>query len=452
MTDDTRIALDPRAIGATLDDLAQIGNRFCGTHGEAEARSYVLRRFGELGLADVRLEEFPYLAWTPAPASCVANEAGGARTRTYQAHPLQYTARGPVSGEAVYLGGAEAADFDRLDAAGVDLAGKVVVAHSVFPFDLVAVLTERGIAGLVHVCETPDGIVGNFTGALYPPPLTPPWEGRPLAYAGVTIGHLAARELISSLTCGASVQLTIGHEGSCAQAGTANVVGVIPGAGEEEVVLCAHYDSQAEGACVYDNGSGLSGLFEAARALRDLRPQRRVVLVATSAEELGVWGATAYVDAHRDELARAVAMINLDGLASAYPAQREVWSIHGGLLAMAVQTGAELGWHADHVHHRRSTFSDHAPFGDAGVPSVLCWRPDYPYYHSRGDVRELVDEAAVAETASVSVTLAARLAQGASLPVGIWAHPPPHPPSHPPPHPPEAASLNPAGAGAEVGA
>ena len=114
-------------------------------------------------------------------------------------------------------------------------------------------------------------------------------------------------------------------------------------------------------------------------------------------------------------------MINLDGLASAYPAQREIWSIHSGLLSLAVQTGAELGWHADHVHHARSTFSDHAPFGDAGVPSVLCWRPDYPYYHSRGDVRELVDEAAVAETASVSATVAARLAQGADVPEGTFA-------------------------------
>ena len=413
---DTRIVLDAAGIGATLDDLAQIGNRFCGTHGEAQARAYVHGRFQELGLADVHLEEFGYLAWTPAPASCVAGSAGGARADAYEAHPLQYTAPGPVSGEAIYLGGAEPADFERLDAAGVDLAGRIVVAHSVFPFDLVTLLSERGIAGFVHVCETPDGIVGNFTGALYPAPLRPPWEGRPLPYAGVTIGDLAARRLISTLTCGAPVELTIGHEGSCTPATTANVVGVIPGRGEEEVVLCAHYDSQAEGPCVYDNGSGLSALIETARSLRELRPERRVVVVASSAEEIGVWGATAYVDAHREELARAIAMVNLDGLASAYPAQREVWSIHGGLLEMAVQTGAELGWQADHVYHQRSTFSDHAPFGDAGVPSVLCWRPDYPYYHSRGDVRELVDEAAVAETGSVSATVAARLALGAELP------------------------------------
>jgi aminopeptidase YwaD len=415
MTDDTPISLDPAAIGATLDDLAQIGNRFCGTPGEAECRAYLLRRFEEVGLADIRVEEFDYLSWKPAPASCLAVGAGPGE-RMYEAHPLQYTAPGPASGQAIYLGAAEPEDFARLDAAGVDLSGRIVLAHTVFPFDLGALLSERGIAGFVHVCETPDRIVGNFTGALYPPPLAPPWEGRPLPYAGVTIGHLAARELISTLTCGAGVELTISHEGTCAQATTGNVVGVIPGAGEEEIVLCAHYDSQAEGPCVYDNGSGLSSLLETARALRNLRPERRVVLVATSAEEIGVWGATAYVDAHRDELTRAVAMINLDGLASGYPAQREVWSLHGGLLSLAVKTGAELGWRADHVHHSRSTFSDHAPFGDAGVPSVLCWRPDYPYYHSRGDVRELVNETAVAETASVSATMAARLALGADVP------------------------------------
>ena len=48
----------------------------------------------------------------------------------------------------------------------------------------------------------------------------------------------------------------------------------------------------------------------------------------------------------------------------------------------------------------RSTFSDHAPFTDAGVPACLIWRPDYPYYHSRGDVRARVDEHAIAQTAA----------------------------------------------------
>jgi hypothetical protein len=30
-----------------------------------------------------------------------------------------------------------------------------------FPFDLVTILEGRQIAGLVHICEAPDGLVGN---------------------------------------------------------------------------------------------------------------------------------------------------------------------------------------------------------------------------------------------------------------------------------------------------
>jgi hypothetical protein len=415
---DPAITLDAAAIGETLDDLATIGNRYSGTPGEAQARDYLLGRFQQLGLADVRTEQFPYLGFEPAAASCVvsspARPAPPGR-REFESHPLQYTAPGPVSGEAIYIGDAGEDDFARLDGDEVDLEGKIVVAHTVFPFDLSALLTERRIAGFVHVCETPDGIVGNFAGALYPPPLSPPWPGRPTQYSGVTTGHGAGRALISMLTCGSPVALAIGHEGGYRDGTAANIVGVIPGTHDGEVVLCAHYDSQAEGPCIYDNGSGLASLLETARVLRDSRPRRRIVLIATAAEEIGVWGATAYVDAHGDELREAVAMINLDGIASAYPAQREIWSADAGLLAMALDTAGKLGWQPDHVHRRRSTFGDHAPFGDAGVPSCLIWRPDFPYYHSRGDVRELVDEAAVAQTAGVSATLAARLAQGAVL-------------------------------------
>ena len=67
MTHDTRIALDAAAIGATLDDIGADRQPLLRDPGEAQARSYVLGRFGELGLADVRLEEFPYLGWQPAP-------------------------------------------------------------------------------------------------------------------------------------------------------------------------------------------------------------------------------------------------------------------------------------------------------------------------------------------------------------------------------------------------
>jgi hypothetical protein len=103
-------------------------------------------------------------------------------------------------------------------------------------------------------------------------------------------------------------------------------------------------------------------------------------------------------------------MVNLDGIASAYPSERQIWCADAALLELAVETGRAHGWEPRRAMNVRSTFSDHAPFTDAGVPACLIWRPDYPYYHSRGDVRELVDEHAIAETASVSASLAHRLA------------------------------------------
>lgn len=401
------VRLDPVQIGRTLDDISEIGNRYAGTPGEATARDYMLERFQALGLADLRLEPFRYLGYEPRSASCALTGDGQIE---FECHPLQYTANGETSGEAVYLGEASEADFQRLDARGIDLNGKIAVVHSMFPFDLTASLQERGIAGLVHICETPDGIVGNFTGALYPPPLAAPWEGRPTPYCGVTISQPAGRVLLSAISDRGPAEIRLSHQSADRERTAHNIVGAIPGSESGTVVLSAHHDSQAEGPCVYDNGSGLSGLLEAARVLGDRGSRRTIVFLCSGAEEIGVWGATAYVHAHAREMDDVVGMLNLDGLASAYPAQREIWSADAALLQLAAQTAQAQGWKPDRAIHARSTFSDHAPFTDAGVPACLIWRPDYPYYHSRGDVRELVDEAAVAQTASVSASLADRLA------------------------------------------
>jgi aminopeptidase YwaD len=405
------IELDAAAIGATLDDLAQIGSRFAGSKSEARCREYLRDRFTALGLTDVRLEEVTYLEVAPGEASCVIDVG---ETRSYECRPLQYTANGPVNGPAVYIGQATEEDLLAVERLGIDLQGAIVIAHTMFPFDLIDALGRRGVAGLVHVCETPEGIVGNFAGAIHPVPEGPPWTGRPTAHCGVTINDADGRRLLSALSCVPGTTVTIGHDGSFAEATSANVVGVIPGgdASAGEVVICAHYDSQFDAPGVYDNGSGLASMLDTARALRDSRPQRRIVIVATAAEEIGCWGATAYVRRHADELRSAVAMVNFDGLASAYPSVREIWSAHDGLADLALDTANQLGWRPDNVHRRHSTFSDHAPFADAGVPSCLIWQPDHPYYHSRGDLRERVDPAILARTAGVSATLVARLAHG----------------------------------------
>lgn len=113
-----------------------------------------------------------------------------------------------------------------------------------------------------------------------------------------------------------------------------NVVGVLEGNGEladEYVVLGAHFDhvgmggpgSLAPGTIEVhngadDNASGTVCLLEAARKLTELaknnpgKPRRTTLFIAFSGEERGLLGSLYYVKHPRFDLAKTVAMLNMD--------------------------------------------------------------------------------------------------------------------------------------------
>lgn len=397
-------ALEAGEIGRTLDDIAAIGNRYTGTRGESVCRDYLVERFRRAGLSSVSLERFECLGYEPIDAGCSILGP----EEELDCNPLQYSGNGEVRAPAVYLGELTGAELARVESARIELAGKVVVAHSEYAFDLAPMLAKRRIAALVHIGELPDGMIVSSNAVMYPPPLRAPWPGRPLPYPAVTISAPAGRRLLSALSLGGPVQVRVAHRSRLFPTTAHNVVGEIPGIADESVILCAHYDSQADGPAVYDNGSGIASLLELARALIAARPRRRIVVLASAAEEIGLWGATAYTRAHARE--KVVAMINLDGVASGYPSRREIWAANARLRRLATETAGRCGWTPDRVIPRAGTFSDHVAFTDAGIPSCLIWRPEYPYLVSSGDVRSRVDERAVAQTAQVSFALARRLA------------------------------------------
>jgi Zn-dependent M28 family amino/carboxypeptidase len=89
-----------------------------------------------------------------------------------------------------------------------------------------------------------------------------------------------------------------------------NVYVDIPGATipNEMVLLSAHHDAWFSGAD--DNASGIAVLLEAARVLKDARPDRTIRIIAFDIEEYGLIGANRYLDAHGSE--GLVAVVNLD--------------------------------------------------------------------------------------------------------------------------------------------
>lgn len=408
---------EPAALWTTLEQVVGLGNRFVGTVGESQCRELLVKEFGRAGLASVRAEEFTLLGYEPSSARCQVPEEGWELVCA----PLQCTADGTAEGEAIYLGSGSEEEVDTVVRRGVDLRGKIAVAHAYFTFLVAPQLAERGIAGLVNVGETPDGLVGHFTAALYPPPLEPPWEGRVLPFPGVTIEAQDARRLLA-MSSARPLRVKIEHRARYREKVTANVVAEIPAAGgsDELVVVGAHYDTQLEGPGAADNGTGVATLLELARCWRRLRPRRTIVLVAFAAEEPALWGSYRYAFEHRDQAERTVGMVNLDAMGLPFPGRRVVMADQS-IAGFATDRARRIGWDAEaQLDASLHPFADYAPFVDAGIPACWLWRfpPQHPYYHSAGDTPAYVDGDRFAEDARAAAAVALALAEEPEISLG----------------------------------
>lgn len=140
---------------------------------------------------------------------------------------------------------------------------------------------------------------------------------------------------------------------------TRNVIGVAEGSGplaDETVVVGAHYDHlgkgepgsmlgrEAKGKVHYgadDNASGTTGLMELARRFgaEKGRAGRRVVFVAFSGEERGLYGSKAYCKAPPFPLAKTAFMLNMDMIGRLVAVDDDA-----ALARLAVVAGAAAGW------------------------------------------------------------------------------------------------------------
>lgn len=414
---DSMPPLDGASLWSRLERVTELGNRFAGTPGEARCREMLLTEFEQAGLANVRAEEFPYLGYEPVDASCgLVGE-----NVTFRCAPLQYSADAVVEGEAVYLGSARPEDVEALERRGVELAGKVAVAHSFMPWLVAPALGEKGVAALVNVTETGDGLVPNFMVSFYPNGMDAPWDGRVQPLPGVTIEAGDARRLLSIMSSG-TVRLRVGHRARYVEATSANVLAELPGRElpDERVVIGGHYDTQIEGVGAADNSTGVAALLEIAHRWSAIEPRRTIVFCAFGVEELASWGSYHYCRRHVGELVQTRGMVNLDALGLPLPGTRVVVA-DAEMAPFAAESAGRAGFEIeDEIDGSAYAWSDHNPFIDAGVPAVWLWRfpPQHPYYHAAGDVLRYVSAERVLDVATASAYLTFRLAQAPDLRLG----------------------------------
>jgi hypothetical protein len=197
-----------------------------------------------------------------------------------------------------------------------------------------------------------------------------------------------------------------------------NTVAEIPGGekADEVVVLAGHIDSWDLGTGATDNGTGVSVLLEAARALQKLglKPKRTIRFILFSGEEQGLDGSRAYMDAHKEELPKISAALIHD-----YGTGRiETLSLSGNSQAyeMVWKALAPLRQMIGFEDFKLQAFpgSDHASFNRAGVPAFFCDQEAGTYrqtHHSQTDTFDKVIRDDLVNGAQVLAVFAYNLAQ-----------------------------------------
>ncbi|MSR80468.1 MAG: M28 family peptidase [Gemmataceae bacterium] len=196
-----------------------------------------------------------------------------------------------------------------------------------------------------------------------------------------------------------------------------NVVGVLEGSGplaEEAIVIGAHYDhvgsggfgSMGAGRVVAihqgadDNGSGTTAMLELAKrfASHKDRQGRKLIFMAFSAEELGLFGSVHYCKEPLFPLEKTAAMINLDMVGRLRPDKE---SKKDRILVQG--SGTSEGFEAllDKINksydfttvRQKSGFgpSDHSSFASKKIPVLFLWTDVHEDYHRPSDTPDKIN-------------------------------------------------------------
>lgn len=189
-----------------------------------------------------------------------------------------------------------------------------------------------------------------------------------------------------------------------------NILACLPaasaaGASEPAILLSAHYDHLGlRGGKIHpgadDNASGVAALLALASELQQKALNRPVVLAFFDAEEMGLQGAWAFVNASEFKPERLALMINLDMIGRGdkgelYASGSYHFPQFQALLTqLASQTELpRLRLGHDRPEHGPEDWtqqSDHYPFFNKGVPYLYFGVEDHADYHAPGDTADKI--------------------------------------------------------------
>jgi len=308
---------DPLAGGHLMQillDLVDLGPRRAGTSTERQAAEYILRRFREIGLQHAHLEEFSIRRWEAQSWELTAETVSGQHF-PIPCQPAWYspiTSPEGVRAGLCYAGDGTPADFTRcpVDGGIAVIESKVILnfqpAYKLFQADQVA--AQHGAQALIVLLDAADNLTPAFTEreeqGLLPIPV-------------MLVGRDDALLLRHLLLQGDELQAFLKLEAYLEEhATTQDVVGILPGSGDDFLIVGSHYDSTHSGAV--DNAGSNAGLLALAehfaRQPFDQR-SKTMIFAAHPGHEISV-GARHFVATRQEILPRVAAYVSLDGFGS----------------------------------------------------------------------------------------------------------------------------------------
>ena len=332
---------------------SEIGSRSIGSAGNLAAAGYIRREFEASGLT-VAEQRFDCPDWRCDRTSLVVDgEPLAAYANTFSrpcavTAPLQLV-RTVTDLESADLGGKIAVLCGELTLNS--LKPKAITLYSVER-------DERIIAALE--AKRPAAVI---TVNLQPPNRERIIEDADFAVPSATVTAEVGLRLAYADGCMAQLVIESQRE----QGYSANVVGTLPGARPERIVLCAHYDTKIDTPGAMDNASGVAALLALTKVLPPLDLPLGLEFVAFSDEEYLIRSDAAYMRDLGDQLGSVLLALNLDCVGQTLGATTITLMSHADALKTRLEAASArpgVVWVDPWIQSNQATFAWR------GVPTV----------------------------------------------------------------------------------
>jgi carboxypeptidase Q len=302
-----------RELGDFID---QYGQRWTGTPGLEASIDFMLEKMQRDGLSDVKAESViaPY-KWTRGKEYAELLEPFNREFRILAQTPSVSTSEAGIEAEVIVF-----SDLDELEANSTLVSGKIVVFdynytgyNEALPYRRQAssLAAKYGALATLVRSTTPFSLNSPHTsGVSYDP------EYPKIPTASLTVEDSALLRRLQEK--GKTIRLKLVLLNSMANSTeTRNAMGQLQGSTlpEELVILAGHIDALDVGTGALDDGSGVFMATESLVLIQKLglpRPKRTIRAVLFTAEEIGLVGATQYVQTHKDEMNKTVIAFEAD--------------------------------------------------------------------------------------------------------------------------------------------